>query len=103
MINNIVLIIKFLTIMQTIKLNPQIFSEILELISILSDYLQEFYDFHLSENSLTFRSYTSLTEDEQAELDDTIANWMDHSENPELLYNFNWETSPEGNSFTFNW
>lgn len=89
--------------MQTIKLNPLILSEILELISILSDYLQEFYDFQLTENSLTFKSYLILTEDEQAEFDDTIANWMDHSENPELLYNFNWETSPEGNSFTFNW
>lgn len=89
--------------MQTIKLNPQILQEVLELISTLSDNLEEFYDFHISENSLTFRSYTSLTEDEQAELDDTIANWMDHSENPELLYNFNWEASPEGNSFTFNW
>lgn len=90
--------------MQTIKLNPQILSEIFELISILSENLnKEFFNFQLTENSLTFRSYTSLTEDEQAELDDTIANWMDHSENPELLYNFNWEASPEGNSFTFNW
>lgn len=89
--------------MQTIKLNPQITQELFDLISTLSDNLEEFYDFHISENSLTFRSYTSLTEDEQAELDDTIANWMDHSEYPELLYNFNWETSPEGNSFTFNW
>ena len=89
--------------MQTIKLNPQILQEVLELISILSNDLEEFYDFQLKENSLTFKSYTSLTEDEQAELDDTIANWMDHSENPELLYNFNWEASPEGNSFTFNW
>lgn len=90
--------------MQTIKLNPQLLSELFELISILSDnFNKEFFGFQLFENSLIFRSYTSLTEDEQAELDDTIANWMDHSENPELLYNFNWETSPEGNSFTFNW
>lgn len=89
--------------MQTIKLNPQIFSEILELISILSDYLQEFYDFQLTENSLTFKSYLILTEDEQAEFDDTIANWMDHSENPELLENFDWQISQEGNSFTFTW
>lgn len=89
--------------MQTIKLNPQIFSEILELISILSDYLQEFYDFQLTENSLTFKSYLILTEDEQAEFDDTITNWMDHSENPELLENFNWKISQEGNSFTFTW
>lgn len=90
--------------MQTIKLNLQITQELFDLISTLStEFHKEFYDFHISENSLTFRSYTSLTEDEQAELDDTIANWMDHSENPELLYNFNWETSPEGNSFTFNW
>ena len=90
--------------MQTIKLNPQITQELFDLISTLStEFPKEFYDFHISENSLTFRSYTSLTEDEQAELDDTIANWMDHSENPELLYNFNWETSTEGNSFTFNW
>lgn len=90
--------------MQTIKLNPQILSEIFELISTLSeDQNKKFFNFQLKENSLTFQYYTSLTEDEQAELDDTIANWMDHSENPELLYNFNWETSPEGNSFTFNW
>lgn len=89
--------------MQTIKLNPQILSEILELISILSDYLQEFYDFQLTENSLTFKSYLILTEDEQAEFDDAIANWMDHSENPELLENFNWKISQEGNSFTFTW
>lgn len=89
--------------MQTIKLNPQILSEIFELISTLSNNLEEFYDFHLSENSLTFRSYTSLTEDEQAEFDDTVANWMDHSSVPQLLENFNWETSQEGNSFTFNW
>jgi len=89
--------------MQTIKLNPQIFSEILELISILSDYLQEFYDFQLTENSLTFKSYLILTENEQAEFDDTIANWMDHSENPELLDNFDWQISQEGNSFTFTW
>lgn len=89
--------------MQTIKLNPQILSEILELISILSDYLQEFYDFQLTENSLTFKSYLILTEDEQAEFDDTIANWMDHSENPELLDNFDWQISQEGNSFTFTW
>lgn len=89
--------------MQTIKLNPQIFSEILELISILSDYLQEFYDFQLTENSLTFKSYLILTEDEQAEFDDTIANWMDHSENPDLLENFDWQISQEGNSFTFTW
>lgn len=89
--------------MQTIKLNPQILSELLELISILSDYLQEFYDFQLTENSLTFKSYLILTEDEQAEFDDTIANWMDHSENPELLDNFDWQISQEGNSFTFTW
>lgn len=89
--------------MQTIKLNPQILSEILELISILSDYLQEFYDFQLTENSLTFKSYLILTENEQAEFDDTIANWMDHSENPELLENFDWQISQEGNSFTFTW
>ena len=89
--------------MQTIKLNPQIFSEILELISILSDYLQEFYDFQLTENSLTFKSCLILTENEQAEFDDTIANWMDHSENPELLDNFDWQISQEGNSFTFTW
>lgn len=89
--------------MQTIKLNPQILSEIFELISTLSNNLEEFYDFHISENSLTFRSYTSLTEDEQAEFDDTVANWMDHSSVPQLLENFNWETSQEGNSFTFNW
>lgn len=90
--------------MQTIKLNPQITQELFDLISTLSEDLnKEFFNFKLTENSLTFRSYTSLTEDEQAELDDTIANWMDHSEYPELLYNFNWETSPEGNSFTFNW
>lgn len=89
--------------MQTIKLNPQIFSEILELISILSDYLQEFYDFQLTENSLTFKSYLILTENEQAEFDDTIANWRDHSENPELLENFDWQISQEGNSFTFTW
>lgn len=88
--------------MQTIKLNPEIIQELFDLISTLTDNLEEFYDFHISENSLTFRSYISLTEDEQAELDDIIANWMDHSENPELLYNFNWETSPEGNPFTFN-
>lgn len=89
--------------MQTIKLNPQILSEIFELLSILSNNLEEFYDFQLKENSLTFRSYTSLTEDEQAEFDDTVANWMDHSSVPQLLENFNWETSQEGNSFTFNW
>lgn len=89
--------------MQTIKLNPQILSEIFELISTLSNNLEEFYDFHISENSLTFRSYTSLTEDEQAEFDDTVANWMDHSSVPQLLENFNWETSKEGNSFSFNW
>lgn len=90
--------------MQTIKLNPQILSEIFDLISTLTkDLNKEFFNFQLKENSLTFQSYTSLTEDQTAELDDTIANWMDHSENPELLYNFNWETSQEGNSFTFNW
>lgn len=90
--------------MQTIKLNPQILSEIFDLISTLTkDLNKEFFNFQLKENSLTFQSYISLTEDQTAELDDTIANWMDHSENPELLYNFNWETSQEGNSFTFNW
>lgn len=89
--------------MQTIKLNPKILSEIFELISILSENLEEFYNFQLTENSLTFQSYTSLTENEQAEFDDTVANWMDHSSVPQLLENFNWETSQEGNSFTFNW
>nr|DAW04809.1 MAG TPA: hypothetical protein [Caudoviricetes sp.] len=90
--------------MQTIKLNPQILSEIFELISTLSeDQNKEFFNFQLKENSLTFQSYTSLTEDQTAEFDDTIANWMDHSSVPQLLYNFNWEASPEGNSFTFNW
>ena len=90
--------------MQTIKLNPQIFSEILELISTLSEDLnKEFFDFHISENSLTFKTYLPLNEDEQAEFDDTIANWMDHSENPELLDNFDWQISQEGNSFTFTW
>ena len=90
--------------MQTIKLNPQILSEIFELISTLSeDQNKEFFNFQLKENSLTFQSYTSLTEDEQAEFDDTVANWMDHSSVPQLLENFNWETSQEGNSFTFNW
>lgn len=90
--------------MQTIKLNPKILSEIFDLISTLTkDLNKEFFNFQLKENSLTFQSYTSLTEDQTAELDDTIANWMDHSENPELLYNFNWETSQEGNSFSFNW
>lgn len=90
--------------MQTIKLNPQITQELFELISTLSkEFNKEFYDFHLQENSLTFKTYLPLTEDEQAELDDTIANFMDHSENPELLYNFNWEFSPEDNHFTLNW
>lgn len=89
--------------MQTIKLNPQILSEIFELISMLSENLEEFCNFQLTENSLTFQSYTSLTENEQAEFDDTVANWMDHSSVPQLLENFNWETSQEGNSFTFNW
>lgn len=84
--------------------NNQILSEIFDLISTLTkDLNKEFFNFQLTENSLTFQSYTSLTEDQTAEFDDTIANWMDHSENPELLYNFNWEASPEGNSFTFNW
>lgn len=79
-----------------------IIQELFELISILSDDLnKEFFDFHLSENSLTFRSYTPIEESE--EFDDTIANWMDHSENPELLENFNWEVSPEKNYFSFNW
>lgn len=88
--------------MQTIKLNPQILSEIFNLISILSDdQNKEFFDFQLKENSLTFKSYTPIEEPE--EFDDTIANWMDHSENPELLYNFNWEISPEKNYFSLNW
>lgn len=90
--------------MQTIKLNPQILSEIFELISTLSeDQNKEFFNFQLKENSLTFQSYTTLTEDEQAEFDDTVANWMDYSSVPQLLENFNWETSKEGNSFSFNW
>ena len=90
--------------MQTIKLNPQILQELFDLISTLSEDLnKEFFNFKLTENSLTFQSYTSLTEDQTAEFDDTIANWMDHSENPELLYNFNWEISPENNTIIFNW
>lgn len=81
----------------------QIIQELFELISTLSENLEEFYNFQLTENSLTFQSYTSLTEDEQAEFDDTIANWMDHSEYPELLENFNWKTDQENKSFTFTW
>lgn len=88
--------------MQTIKLNPQILSEIFELISILSEnFNKEFFDFQLFENSLTFRSYTSI--EEPAELDDTIANWMDHSSVPELLENFNWKTDQENKSFILYW
>ena len=89
--------------MQKINLNPNLLSELFELISILSNNFEDFYDFHISENSLTFQSYNSLTENDQAEFDDTIANWMDHSENPELLYNFDWEVSPEVNYFSFKW
>lgn len=88
--------------MQTIKLNPQLLSELFELISILSDnFNKEFFGFQLFENSLTFRSYTSI--EEPAELDDTIANWMDHSSVPELLENFNWKTDQENKSFILYW
>lgn len=87
--------------MQTIKLNPQILSEIFELISILSEnFNKEFFNFQLQENSLTFQSYTPI--EEPAEFDDTIANWMDHSSVPQLLENFNWKTDQENKSFTFN-
>lgn len=88
--------------MQTIKLNPQLLSELFELISILSDnFNKEFFNFQLFENSLIFRSYTSI--EEPAELDDTIANWMDHSSVPELLENFNWKTDQENKSFILYW
>lgn len=88
--------------MQTIKLNPQLLSELFELISILSDnFNKEFFGFQLFENSLIFRSYTSI--EEPAELDDTIANWMDHSSDPELLENFNWKTDQENKSFILYW
>ena len=88
--------------MQTIKLNPQLLSELFELISILSDnFNKEFFGFQLFENSLIFRSYTSI--EEPAELDDTIANWMDHSSVPELLENFNWKTDQENKSFILYW
>lgn len=88
--------------MQTIKLNPQLLSELFELISILSEnFNKEFFGFQLFENSLIFRSYTSI--EEPAELDDTIANWMDHSSDPELLENFNWKTDQENKSFILYW
>lgn len=81
-----------------------IIQELFELISLLSNSQEkDFYDFHLSENSLTFKSYTPIEDPE--EFDNTISNWMDHSEHPELLYNFVClrEVSEEGVSFKFKW
>ena len=91
--------------MQTIKLNPQILQELFDLISLMnSEETLELTDFHLTENSLTCKSLGSLNPDDlDNDLDDLIANWMDHSENPEVLYNFNWEIHPENNTITFNW
>ena len=90
--------------MKTIKLNLQLTQDLLELISILSNSLgREFFNFKLTENSLTFETFTQISEEDQAEFDDTIANWMDHAEDPELLNNFDWKISQEDNSITFNW
>ena len=90
--------------MKTIKLNPQLTQELFELISTLSNDLnKEFFNFKLTENSLTFETFTHLDEDQASELDDTIANWMDHAEEPELLNNFDWKISQGDNSFTLNW
>ena len=83
----------------------EINEELFELISILSNSLgREFFNFKLTENSLTFETFTQITEDDQAEFDDTIANWMDHaeySECPEQLNNFDWKISQT--SITFTW
>ena len=90
--------------MKTINLNPQLTQELFELISTLSNDLnKEFFNFKLTENSLTFETFTPLDEDQAAELDDTIANWLDHAEDPELFYNFTWKTPQGDNSFTLNW
>lgn len=90
--------------MKTINLNLQLTQELFELISILStEFNKEFFNFKLTENSLTFETFTPLDEDQAAELDDTIANWMDYAEDQELLDNFDWKISQGDNSFTFNW
>ena len=90
--------------MKTINLNLKLTQELFNLISLLStEFNKEFFNFKLTGNSLTFETFTPLDEDQAAELDDTIANWMDHAEDPELLDNFDWKISQEDNSFTFNW
>ena len=99
------MIIKIYNIMQTINLNPNLLSELFDLISQLdSEFPFELYDFEITEKSLTCKSYLSLDPDQvDFDLDDFIANWMDHAENPELLYNFTWQIDIENKSFTFNW
>lgn len=91
--------------MQTIKLNPNLLSELFDLISQLnSEEPLDLYDFEITENSLTCKSYQSLKpEDLDDDLDDLIANWLDHVTYPDLFYTFTWEINPKNRTFTFNW
>ena len=53
---------------------------------------------------MTCKSFSSLDPDDlDSDLDDLIANWMDHVEDPKLFYTFSWEINIENKSITFNW
>ncbi len=91
--------------MQTINLNPLFLSELFDLISQLnSEFPIELYGFEITEKSMTCKSFSSLDPDDlDSDLDDLIANWMDHVEDPKLFYTFSWEINIENKSLTFNW
>lgn len=88
--------------MQTIKLNPQILQEIIELISLISiDFPAEIYDFELTSNSLKGTIYEGLDpKDQDYDIHEYIKDWLNKKENPDL---FKFELSSDYKTITFNW
>lgn len=90
--------------MQKINLNPNLLSELFDLISRLhSEEDLELYDFEITEKSLTCKSYRSLNPDNlDDDLDDFISNWLDGVTFPDLFYNFTWQIDIKNKTLTFN-
>lgn len=90
--------------MQKINLNPNLLSELFDLISRLhSEEDLELYDFEITEKSLTCKSYRSLNPDNLDDnLDDFISNWLDGVTFPDLFYNFTWQIDIKNKTLTFN-
>lgn len=90
--------------MQKIQLNPNLLSELFDLISQINyEGALQLFDFNITEKSLTCKSYQSLDPDNlDDDLDDFISNWLDGVTFPDLFYNFTWQIDIKNKTLTFN-